>query len=86
MGHLAAHGIALENAAEAHTRSFRAAGLIEREEQDYQQPIVPPGRFGTIVVDPPWDMQKIERKVTSCNDVIFGTNAWAPVASGGLAS
>ena len=43
--------------------SIRAAGLIEPEERDYQQPIVPAGRYGTIVVDPPWDMQKIEREV-----------------------
>jgi N6-adenosine-specific RNA methylase IME4 len=43
--------------------SFRAAGLIEPEESEYDLPVVPAGRFGTIVVDPPWDMQKIEREV-----------------------
>ena len=43
--------------------SMRAAELIEPQERDYQQPIVPAGRYGTIVVDPPWDMQKIEREV-----------------------
>ena len=25
--------------------------------------VIPAGRFGTIVVDPPWDMRKIEREV-----------------------
>jgi N6-adenosine-specific RNA methylase IME4 len=43
--------------------SFRAAGLIEPDESEYEAPVIPAGKFGTIVVDPPWDMQKIEREV-----------------------
>jgi N6-adenosine-specific RNA methylase IME4 len=43
--------------------SYRAAGLIEPDEVEYQMPVIPAGKFGTIIVDPPWNMQKIEREV-----------------------
>ena len=43
--------------------SLRAAGLIEDEASEYHAPLIPDGRFGTIVIDPPWDMHKIEREV-----------------------
>jgi N6-adenosine-specific RNA methylase IME4 len=39
--------------------------ILRREQGDieYGLPAIPEGKFRTIVIDPPWDMQKIERDV-----------------------
>jgi N6-adenosine-specific RNA methylase IME4 len=58
-----------------------AAKLVQRKERAQEQReenaavatrhvIVPAGRFGTIVIDPPWEMEKIERDVRP-NQVAF---------------
>lgn len=42
----------------------------ELAEKKAEQPALPDGRFETIVIDPPWEMQKIERDVRP-NQVAF---------------
>ena len=53
-------------------RSARAAERRAENEALKATPVLAPteGRFGTIVIDPPWDMQKIEREVRP-NQVAF---------------
>lgn len=53
-------------------REERAAKKREENESIKASfvPVIPDGKYGTIVIDPPWDMEKIERDVAP-NQVAF---------------
>jgi hypothetical protein len=55
--------------------ALRTAGLLETTVSEYFEPLIPPGRFSTIVIDPPWDMRKIELNVRPNQTGPFGALA-----------
>ena len=56
---------ALLDEVEANGSSVRETRQAVRRKQQalIAPPVLPDGKFGTIVIDPPWEMEKIEREV-----------------------
>jgi hypothetical protein len=54
----------------------RGIKRLDQQDATYDLPILPAGKFGTIVIDPRWDMQKIEREgadeAKARDDIPFG--------------